>query len=85
LQLMNAGRKLKKGDTVSFVKVKPFRYGKRTFTVKPAEFVKDLSETNVNDYIRNLLTALNQTLESMDIKLEEQKEAEISKWFNGFA
>jgi len=83
-QLMNAGRKLKKGDTVSFVKVKPFRYEKRTFTVKPAEFVKNLSETNVNDYIRNLLTALNQTFESMDVKLKEEKEAEISKWFNGF-
>ena len=84
LQLIDAGRKLKKADTVSFLKVKPFRYGKRTFTVKPAEFVKDLSETNVDDYIRNLLTALNQTFESMNIKLEEEKEAEISKWFDGF-
>jgi DNA polymerase I len=81
LQLIDAGRKLKKGDTVSFVKVKPFKYDKKIFTVKPVEFVTNLSETNANDYIRNLLTALNQTLESMDIELKEEKEAEISRWF----
>jgi len=81
LQLIDAGEKLKRGDTVSFIKVKPFMYNGKTFTVKPAEFVKSLTETNVEDYVRNLLTALNQTFEPMGIKLETQKETEISRWF----
>jgi DNA polymerase elongation subunit (family B) len=80
LQLIDAGKKLKREDTVSFIKVKPFKYKERTFTVKPAEFVKSLVEINVEDYVRNLLTALNQTFEPMGIRLETEKETDISKW-----
>jgi DNA polymerase elongation subunit (family B) len=80
LQLIDSGKKLKQWDTVSFIKVKPFNYKGRTFTVKPAETVKNLAEVNVEDYVRNLLTALNQTLEPMGIKLEKKIETEISKW-----
>jgi DNA polymerase elongation subunit (family B) len=80
LQLIDAGRRLKRGDTVTFVKVRPFKYREKMFTVKPAEFVKGLAEINVEDYVRNLLTALNQTFEPMGIKLEREKETEISKW-----
>jgi DNA polymerase elongation subunit (family B) len=80
LQLIDAGKKLKRWDTVSFIKVKPFKYKEKIFTVKPAEFVKSLVEINVEDYVRNLLTALNQTFEPMGIKLETGKEAEISRW-----
>jgi len=83
LQLMDAGRKLDRGDTVSFIKVRPFKYGERTFTVKPAEFVKNLVEVNADDYIRNLLTALNQTFEPMGMKLETEKKTEISRWLSG--
>jgi hypothetical protein len=74
------GKKLSRGNTVSFVKVKPFRYKERTFTVKPQELVSNLSEINVDDYVRNLLTALNQTFEPMGIRIEEEKKADISKW-----
>jgi DNA polymerase elongation subunit (family B) len=80
LQLIDAGRKLNRWDTVSFIKVKPFRYKERTFTVKPAEFVTNLAEINVEDYVRNLLTALKQTFDPMGIELEAEKEAEISRW-----
>jgi DNA polymerase I len=80
-QLIDAGKRLKKGDTVSFAKVRPFRYGKKIFTVKPIELVKNVSEINTIDYVRNLLTALNQTFSSMGIRLEEEKETEISRWF----
>ena len=80
LQLIDAGRKLNRWDSVSFVKVKPFNYKTKTFTVKPAEFVKSLLEINVEDYVRNLLTALNQTFEPMGIELETEKETEISRW-----
>jgi DNA polymerase elongation subunit (family B) len=80
LQLIDAGRKLKRWDTVSFIKVKPFKYKEKIFTVKPAEFVKSLVEINLEDYVRNLLTALNQTFEPMGIRLETEKKTEISKW-----
>jgi len=80
LQLINAGKRLKRGDTVSFVKVKPFTYNGKTFTVKPAEFVRSLAEINVDDYVRNLETALNQTFEPMGIRLETEKETKISRW-----
>ena len=80
LQLIDAGKKLKRWDIVSFIKVKPFKYKEKIFTVKPAEFVKSLVEINVEDYVRNLLTALNQTFEPMGIRLETEKETEISKW-----
>jgi len=83
LQLIDSGKKLKRWDTVSFIKVKPFKYKEKTFTVKPAEFVKSLYEINVEDYVRNLLTALNQTFQPMGIKLEREKETEISKWLAG--
>ncbi|MEM2119141.1 MAG: DNA polymerase domain-containing protein [Candidatus Bathyarchaeia archaeon] len=79
-QLIDAGRKLERWTTVSFIKVKPFRYREKTFTVKPAEFVRSLSEVNVDDYVRNLLTALNQTFEPMGIKLETAKDATIAQW-----
>jgi DNA polymerase I len=79
LQLIDAGRRLKRGDIVSFVKVKPFPYKGKTFTVKPVELAPNLAEINVADYVRNLLTALNQTFEPMHIKLEAEKEADISK------
>jgi DNA polymerase elongation subunit (family B) len=78
LQLIDAGKKLQRWDTVSFIKVKPFAYDGKTFTVKPADFVKSITEINVEDYIRNLQTALNQTFQPMGIKLE--KETEISRW-----
>jgi DNA polymerase I len=80
LQLIDSGKKLKRWDMVSFIKVKPFKYKEKIFTVKPAEFVKSPVEINVDDYVRNLLTALNQTFEPMGIKLETEKETEISKW-----
>jgi len=80
LQMIQAGKMLKRGDTVSFIKVKPFRYGEKIFTVKPSDAVTNIGEINVNDYIRNLLTALNQTFEPMGIRLEAERDAGISKW-----
>lgn len=79
LQLIDAGEKLSRRDTVHFIKVKPFNYKGRTFTVKPAIYVKSLAEINIEDYIRNLTTALEQTFEPMDIKLE--KDTKLTDWF----
>jgi len=53
------------------------------FTVKPADFATSLTEINSVDYVRNLLTALNQTFEPMGIELEAEKKADISRWLSG--
>ena len=80
-QLISSGKVVKQRETVAFIKVKPFDFKGRRFTVKPAEHVRSVSEINVEDYIRNLTTALNQTFESMNIKFEVEKEMKISNWF----
>jgi len=71
IQLLDSGKSVKRGDEMHFVKVKPFNYHGRRFTVKPTENVKKVSEINVLDYIRNLRTALNQTFKPMGISINE--------------
>ena len=66
---------MKRRDTMLFVKIKPFNYQGRKFTVKPTEHVKKFSEINVLDYIRNLRTALNQTFEPMGILINKFEKA----------
>ena len=78
LQLIDSGKSVQKGDIVSFVKVRPFIYRGRTFTVKPTERVKSVREVNVEDYVRNLRTALNQTFKPMDIRFREEAEGKIT-------
>ncbi len=80
-QLIAAGKVVERRDTVAFIKVKPFNFKGRRFTVKPAEHVSSVSEINVEDYVRNLTTALNQTFEPMNIKFEVEEEKKISDWF----
>lgn len=81
VQLIDAGVEVSKRETVSFVKVNPFNYRGKKFTVKPTAHVKSLSEVNVNDYIRNLRTALGQTFKPMNIEFEIEKDKKISDWF----
>jgi len=71
IQLLDSGKSVKRGDEMHFVKVKPFNYQGKRFTVKPTEHVKKVSEINVIDYIRNLRTALNQTFKPMKITISE--------------
>jgi len=40
-----------------------------------------VKEINVEDYIRNITTALEQTFAPMGIKLEQKPETKISDWF----
>jgi DNA polymerase elongation subunit (family B) len=79
-QLIASGTNVKQGDTVSFIKVRPFNYRGRQFTVKPANSVNSVSEINVEDYVRNLTTALNQTFKPMGITFERKKETRITEW-----
>lgn len=82
VQLIDSGREVNKRDTVSFIKVKPFMYKGKKFTVKPSDFVKSPAEINVEDYIRNLRTALGQTFEPMNISFEIKKDMKLSEWFS---
>jgi len=81
VQLLDMGRKVDRRDTVQFAKVKPFNYKGKTFTVKPVEFVRSVKEINVDDYIRNMTTALEQTFSPMGIELKQKSETKISDWF----
>ncbi len=81
VQLIDAGVDVSKRDTVLFIKVNPFNYKDKKFTVKPTAHVKGLSEVNVKDYVRNLRTALGQTFNPMNIEFEIRKNKKISDWF----
>jgi len=78
IQLIDSGRSIQKGATVSFVKVKPFQYRGKNFTVKPTERIRDFHEVNVDDYVRNLRTALNQTFKPMNIEFKEDVGREVT-------
>ena len=79
-QLIDAGKEIKQRDTVSFIKVKPFNYRGKQFSVKPADRVTSILEINMEDYIRNLTTALNQTFQPMGITFKTKTETRITEW-----
>jgi len=72
IQLIDQGQPVQRRDIVRFIKVKPFSYRDRVFTVKPIEHVSDIREVNVEDYVRNLRTALNQTFKPMSLQFVEE-------------
>jgi DNA polymerase I len=69
LLLLREGKKINHGKVVGFVKVQPFRFQGRQFTVKPTTQV-NLKEINVDDYVRNLISSLDQTFKPMGINIE---------------
>jgi len=71
-QLLDHGVEVKPGSVVSFVKVKPFLYGGRRYTVKPLSLIKSVNEVNIEDYIRNLKSALTQAFKPMKISFDEE-------------
>ena len=79
-QLIDAGKQVKQRDTVSFIKVKPFNYRGKQFSVKPTDRVTSVLEINVEDYVRNLTTALDQTFEPMGITFKTRTETKITQW-----
>jgi DNA polymerase elongation subunit (family B) len=66
--LLNEGKKVRRGDSVSFVKVNPFKIQGKQFTVKPSSQAHS-REINVNEYIHNLVSSLSQTFGPMNISL----------------
>jgi len=77
IQLVATGRQVRRGDTISFIKVKPFAYKGRPFTVKPTSLVRSFNEVNMEDYVRNLQTALDQTFKPMSITFEKGRAATL--------
>jgi DNA polymerase elongation subunit (family B) len=78
-QMIDSGEAIKRGDVVHFIKVRSFNYQGRKFTVKPVAEVRNASEINIEDYVRNLSTSLEQTFKPMGIQLEQG--AKLSDWF----
>ncbi len=78
VQLADTLKTVHPGQVVEFVKVKPFSYRGKTFTVKPIDLVKDFSEVNVDDYVRNLRTALNQTFKPMNISFDTKPKTTLA-------
>ncbi|MEM2914418.1 MAG: DNA polymerase domain-containing protein [Candidatus Bathyarchaeia archaeon] len=78
IQLVDAQKKIHSGDVVSFLKVKPFNYRGKTFSVKPIEFVTDFREVNIDDYVRNLKAALSQTFKPMNISFDEDHKTTLA-------
>ncbi len=67
--LLEKGVRVTPGEEVGFVKVRPFKHGARHFTVKPFSQAT-ANELNVDHYIRNLTSSLQQTFEPMGIRLK---------------
>jgi DNA polymerase I len=78
VQLADRQKEVRHGEAVSFVKVKPFSYRGKTFSVKPVELVRDYREVNVDDYVRNLRTALNQTFKPMNLSFDEEPKTTLA-------
>jgi DNA polymerase, archaea type len=72
--LLERGVRVTPGEEVGFVKVHPFKHTGRYFTVKPFSQATG-NELNVDDYIRNLTSSLQQTFEPMGITLKTEQAA----------
>ncbi len=83
-QLTDSGIKVKKRDELGFVKVIPFRYGSRTFTVKPTQMATK-HEIDVPDYIRKLELAFEQVLVPLKIKFPSKQSRALDSYLSDTA
>lgn len=80
-QLTDKGIKIKRREEVGFVKVKPFRYGGRTFSVKPTNLAKK-HEIDVPDYIRKLEMAFQQVLDPLQVAFPREPSIELDTFLS---
>jgi DNA polymerase elongation subunit (family B) len=80
-QLADAGITIKRREEVAFVKVKPFRYGKRTFSVKPTQMASK-REIDIPDYIRRLELAFQQVLEPLGIPFPREPSTGLDEFLS---
>jgi DNA polymerase I len=69
LLMLKDGEDVRRGEVIGFIKVRPFRFQGRQFSVKPTGQVNP-KEVNVDDYVRNLISSLEQTFKPMGINIE---------------
>lgn len=80
-QLTDKGIKVKKRGEVGFVKVHPFRYGTRTFTVKPTQMATK-EEIDIPDYVRKLEMAFEQVLVPLGIQFPRQQSQALDSYLS---
>ena len=80
-QLQDNGISVKRREEVGFVKVKPFRYGARTFTVKPTSMATH-KEIDVPDYIRKLGMAFEQVLAPLGIDFPSRQSKALDSFLS---
>ena len=64
------------GSLVSSVKIKPLMYRGKRYTVKPLIFTK-MQEVNIEDYIRNLRSSLDQIFKPMNMFINKVTLADL--------
>ncbi len=80
-QLADAGIVIRRREEVAFVKVKPFRYGKRTFSVKPTQMAAK-REIDIPDYVRRLELAFQQFLGPLDIPFPREPSSVLDEFLS---
>jgi DNA polymerase elongation subunit (family B) len=80
-QLSDKGIKVKKRAELGFVKVNAFRYGSRTFTVKPTQMATK-EEIDINDYVRKLEMAFEQVLVPLGIEFPSQQSRHLDAYLS---
>ncbi|MFW9831382.1 MAG: DNA polymerase domain-containing protein [Candidatus Thorarchaeota archaeon] len=83
-QLADKGIKVKKRDEVRFVKVKPFRYGSRVFTVKPTTLASKM-EIDIPDYIRKLEMAFQQVLGPLGLPFPREQSKALDAFLSSIS
>lgn len=77
--LMEKGDKVRRGMEIGFVKVHPYKHQGHNFSVKPFSQA-NITELNVEDYVRNMMSSLQQTFDPMGVKLEARREVGLSEF-----
>ena len=80
-QLSDAGIVIKRREEVAFVKVKPFRYGKRIFTVKPTQMTSK-GDVDIPDYVRRLELAFQQVLGPLEIPFPRETSTGLDEFIS---
>lgn len=81
VQMIDGDESLRRGDPVQYLKVEHFNHRGRIFTAKPFRNVRSFGEVNMENYVRNLITALLQTLEPMVTRLDSRADR-LTNWLS---
>jgi len=83
IQMLDAGSNLRRGQTVTFAKVKAFNYRGRKFSVKPINIVRK-EEVNIPEYVSNMYSLMAQILEPLGIGGRKQETGydSLTRWIS---